>query len=59
MAKLKIRTNMSNTLLNPTRAAKIKSSGKTVYVYALLLGGWCDSADHQTTYEDYQLEFLN
>ena len=49
---------MSN-LLNPTRAAKIKATGKTVYVYALLLGGWCDTSDYQTTYTDNQLEILN
>jgi len=48
---------MSN--LNPLRRAKIKSSGLTVYVYALLLGGWCDSADHQTSYLDNQLEFID
>jgi hypothetical protein len=48
-----------STLLNPTRAARIKSTGKVVYVYALLLGGWCDTADYQTSYTDEQLEILN
>lgn len=44
--------------MNPTKRAKIKATGKTIYVYKLLLGGWCDVNDHETTYLDSQLEIL-
>jgi len=59
MVKLKLRTNMANILLNPSRRARVKLTQKVVYVYALYLGGWCDSSDHQTSYSDEQLEFLD
>lgn len=43
---------------NPTRKAKILSTGKIVYVYKLLLGGWCSADDHETSYLESQLEIL-
>lgn len=38
---------------------KLKSSGKIMLVYKLLIGGYCDSIDHKTAYAEQNLEFLD
>ena len=37
---------------------KIKSTGKVINVYELLLGGYCDANNHTTSYAKDNLEFL-
>lgn len=38
---------------------KVKSTGKLITVYKLLLGGYCDANNHTTTYAEANLEFLD
>jgi len=38
---------------------KVKSTGKIIMVYKLLLGGFCDANNHTTTYAEANLEFLD
>jgi hypothetical protein len=38
---------------------KVKSTGKIIMVYKLLLGGYCDANNHTTTYAEANLEFLD
>lgn len=38
---------------------KVKSTGKLIMVYKLVLGGYCDANDHTTTYAESNLEFLD
>lgn len=38
---------------------KVKSTGKLIMVYKLLLGGYCDANNHTTTYAEANLEFLD
>ena len=38
---------------------KVKSTGKIIFVYKLLLGGYCDSNDHTTPYAEANLEFID
>ena len=47
---------MSNP--NPLVRAKVIATQRIVYVYKLIEGGWCDSADYETSYSDNQLEFI-
>jgi len=37
---------------------KVKSTGKVITVYELLLGGYCDAKNHTTSYSKDSLEFL-
>ena len=37
---------------------KVKSSGKILTVYKLVLGGYCDSSNHTTSYSEENLIFL-
>jgi hypothetical protein len=39
--------------------AKIKSTGRVVPVYKLLLGGYCNADDHTTGYSEWDVEILN
>lgn len=36
--------------------ATLRGTGKTVVVYKLLLGGYCNANDHTTTYQDTQIK---
>jgi len=39
--------------------ARVKSTGKIITVYKLLLGGYCDATNHTTTYASANLDFLD
>jgi len=38
--------------------AKVKATGKEIDVYKLRRGGYCDSSDCKTEYQENELEFL-
>lgn len=48
----------SNNQTNLFRV-KVKSTGKIIMVYKLVLGGYCNSENHTTTYAESNLEFLD
>lgn len=40
------------------RKARVKATGKTIEVYSLNKGDWCDYSDCKTEYKDDELIFI-
>ena len=52
---MKSRSSIKSNLFR----VKVKSTGKLITVYKLLLGGYCDANNHTTTYAEANLEFID
>lgn len=44
---------------NPLRKVKVLATGRTIEVYKLKNGNWCDYADCKTQYKPHEFQFLD